>query len=853
MYNFKKIAQEIQLDDFQKLLYKEYQREPDECLRKLGISNIDEINNINIDDASLRALYMARRNFDETTSPDLAATVLNKITSYNRLTTQYIDLNDSCYNEGFYLSLIKKLNSYSMEFVVTRDEKLAKLLPNVYRDFLYDVLSEYINKKRNLYDPNQLFKMIASNNIKLNINMLIYLFFNEDGCNFEYTFSNNHNVIMKILFNNIDLKDDLIKHILNLPSSNPLYVVWPLFQNYDFSHKYLNYNEFKLIFFHLLDKYAPVNFGTLGTLLKETDVLKEPFFTDYFCQDFYNALKETNNLYILKSVMNEKSFINQFSFIDPSEVNLSSLLKGYSYDGSFDDMNKAYTEIIDLLEKNKDIKQYFNILSNYSDAKREYSFKILENKYKNPEAEIILEDLQNSIYNFSGYHEHNYYNFIAKNNEELINGLEDIENKINEIIGLLNKEFKNMEINNDVSFVISDFIKNGILNVDKRDYRKIINNSIEEFCNEHYNDGEKYKEYIYSLGNFIYSWGTTRLFGKKDNNHDTWILFTTEETIKQPMVTSFLQKEMYTDVDILTLLLALRHEAINNRAILPGKERPEELQEKYYPDNRKGLFEYKANIKIGENHDEIKTKMIVELSPYSSDELIKKFVNRIKIPEQKYIQTDEVNINGFTFKILDKNDPLGSVLGNITKCCQIVGGAGEECVIDGYNNPMSGFLAVLEKNKVISQSWLRIGKSKTLYLDNIETVSNFDENYKGSDNFMSNDLGCMIKINYFDVFENFKKTDINSFNNKNKINLLKESYISWSKYIKEKTDQNGNKLFSGVVVGGTFNDLNFHGKEYDTNINFNMEFGNSSSIYSDLRANINYKLAFNLRRKKKLF
>lgn len=55
--------------------------------------------------------------------------------------------------------------------------------------------------------------------------------------------------------------------------------------------------------------------------------------------------------------------------------------------------------------------------------------------------------------------------------------------------------------------------------------------------------------------------------------------------------------------------------------------------------------------------------------------------------------------NDITFRVLDKTDPFGFVLGDVTVCCQVNGGTAEKCVDDGYLNPHAGFL-VFEENFV---------------------------------------------------------------------------------------------------------------------------------------------------------
>ena len=85
---------------------------------------------------------------------------------------------------------------------------------------------------------------------------------------------------------------------------------------------------------------------------------------------------------------------------------------------------------------------------------------------------------------------------------------------------------------------------------------------------------------------------------------------------------------------------------------------------------------------------------------------------------------------GITFRVLEKDDPLGFVLGDITNCCQHIGGAGEECVDDGYVNPNAGFLVFEEnfldengvlKTRILAQAYVWYDpETKTVCYDNIE-------------------------------------------------------------------------------------------------------------------------------------
>lgn len=92
--------------------------------------------------------------------------------------------------------------------------------------------------------------------------------------------------------------------------------------------------------------------------------------------------------------------------------------------------------------------------------------------------------------------------------------------------------------------------------------------------------------------------------------------------------------------------------------------------------------------------------------------------------------------NMITFRMLKKDDPLGFVLGDITNCCQHIGGNGASCVVDGYTNPNAGFLVFeaprfdlsgnqTQNKRIVGQAYVWFDeKTKTVCLDNIEIPRN---------------------------------------------------------------------------------------------------------------------------------
>lgn len=115
-------------------------------------------------------------------------------------------------------------------------------------------------------------------------------------------------------------------------------------------------------------------------------------------------------------------------------------------------------------------------------------------------------------------------------------------------------------------------------------------------------------------------------------------------------------------------------------------------------------------------------------------EHIQEVYNVAKTIKDKYvISADRAKgKNGITFRILEKDDPIGFVLGDITNCCQHIGGEGEECVDDGYKNPKAGFLVFEEseldedekptgKTRILGQAYVWYDpETKTVCYDNIE-------------------------------------------------------------------------------------------------------------------------------------
>lgn len=111
---------------------------------------------------------------------------------------------------------------------------------------------------------------------------------------------------------------------------------------------------------------------------------------------------------------------------------------------------------------------------------------------------------------------------------------------------------------------------------------------------------------------------------------------------------------------------------------------------------------------------DIMMKRVSRLIPIKSlDETLPK---RIDIPKN-YDHKD-----GFSIHFHDHNDEQVLTLGEITNCCQTIGGGAETSVLEGVMNPYSGFISYKKDGKIIAQSWIWLSvDKKTLVIDSIET------------------------------------------------------------------------------------------------------------------------------------
>ena len=119
----------------------------------------------------------------------------------------------------------------------------------------------------------------------------------------------------------------------------------------------------------------------------------------------------------------------------------------------------------------------------------------------------------------------------------------------------------------------------------------------------------------------------------------------------------------------------------------------------------------------------------------------------IKSNEMKLFITRDKEENGITYELLSKDDPRGAILGNITNCCQVVDGAGEECVEYGMTKPNSGFITFNYKDKIIGQAWVWYdNKNKTVCLDNIEVPHRYLEKIHQNETVQKSFIDCLLRI-----------------------------------------------------------------------------------------------------------
>ncbi|MGN1227429.1 MAG: hypothetical protein ACI4TX_02175, partial [Christensenellales bacterium] len=195
--------------------------------------------------------------------------------------------------------------------------------------------------------------------------------------------------------------------------------------------------------------------------------------------------------------------------------------------------------------------------------------------------------------------------------------------------------------------------------------------------------------------------------------------------------------------------------------------------------------------------------------------------------KQKYSQVLRVcnddSESDFKYEFIEKDNPIGVVLGNITNCCQRIGQPGESCMRIGATSPFSSFVTFNYKDKIIGQAWVWYDEStKTIALDNIEVP----------------DI-------YYD------------FINKEKIEQVKSCVKRLCDNIYNTMTQSGYDI-QNIIIGAANTDMEFLDKEYylevDKNkcIDCHMEL-KGQKVYTDILKEGQYVIYKNGKQFKKEF
>jgi hypothetical protein len=743
--------------------------------------------------------------------------------------SKLIGLPDSFYNNEILDFYYNSIDLYSLYLILRDDDRLFKLNPNIATKSLNKLIKSEMETY--LYNDSIIFSRIVEVKYQLD-NYEFYKFVEKL---LEYCETNLNQIIDYVIMFP-QLNGDFIKYLKNRP----------------IFYKYLIINEKfikNLCNKDILLTLTRNSWESLSEHYVKSSFKDNRYPWHLFSKELYDLLDANGVLYYLNILLNNDELLAKFPFVDEGKI-ICSLLY---YDVGFGECNlvtilKHKDKVLNYINENNDHYDLKLLLEILFDSKKILlGSEMTNNIYKNTLVDIFDHDVRrkHSLMT-SSYFDSTHSVLIDQdsifNAKDHVSKIEETAEQAIEI----GKEICKKGMDSLSISSIKFYEQNGFYKFNTKEKNKAINNSLKDTLIQLGFENE-YETIRKQLGSFIVTWGNVRIFIIGDSEHDTWEILVANQNAHQPMLSSFLQKELHTDLDYLSKLLTIRGSALRNKKILPGKERPEDLQGKYYPDNRKGLLSYESKRDIGDLN-ETQYKFYEQLQKFVNTDLITRFFSKLNIPEKHYIPFDQTEIDGFVFKVLDKDDPLGAVLGNLTGCCQRLGGAGEECVYDGYNNPKSGFLAVFKGKQIIAQSWLRVGTSGILYLDNIEANSIYDENYSEE------------KPKY-NIMELFQLTDeqvvylSNSLNERGILgdSLLRNAFLKWGKHIRQKKNEQGEKLFSEVVVGGNYADVTFPDHNYNWTINMKEEFGDSSSIYSDLNKKQDYKIAFNLRHKYKLF
>lgn len=100
-----------------------------------------------------------------------------------------------------------------------------------------------------------------------------------------------------------------------------------------------------------------------------------------------------------------------------------------------------------------------------------------------------------------------------------------------------------------------------------------------------------------------------------------------------------------------------------------------------------------------------------------------------------------------TYEMLDKDNPLGLILGNITNCCQTLNGSGKSCLEHGITSLNSRFMVFKTGHIIVGQSWVWYDEvTKRICLDNIEIPKKVLNSYLKKKEFQKEFLKCLTRV-----------------------------------------------------------------------------------------------------------
>ena len=155
------------------------------------------------------------------------------------------------------------------------------------------------------------------------------------------------------------------------------------------------------------------------------------------------------------------------------------------------------------------------------------------------------------------------------------------------------------------------------------------------------------------------------------------------------------------------------------------------------------------------------------------------------------------------YEYIEKDNPLGLVLGNKTNCCQAFGEFGQDCMIAGETDPACGFVAFWKEDELIGQSWVWFdAETHTIALDNIEVPEVYQQDLKKSERKF---VQCINRL---------------------------------AKNFKLAMEENGNRV-DNVIIGAHASDLPFLEKYYHLEMDFDKLLDcpvevNNKKCYTDI-------------------